>query len=285
MSEMSRPALLTIALLAAPTAAFADGASPTQPAEPRRPATPAHHGCPLSHADATSAINAGSIVGTLDGAPDETEALCSFGPSGEQVFAIRPTQPGQIDASLANPGTTFEGSVIVRSDCDSTDSQLACGIFSASFQAEACRTYYIIVEALFSGTGDFELTIAQTPSGPTSTCHGDGATPAEPADPADPNAGEGPATPPTFACEHDVCATGGPLTAVCSDCSTTVCENDPYCCDVAWDAICVNATEAFCGLICPSECGDFYCEPPETCESCAVDCGECFAATSVAAPR
>jgi hypothetical protein len=72
------------------------------------------------------------------------------------------------------------------------------------------------------------------------------------------------------------------LTSNCSSCATSVCDADPYCCAVRWDAICVNEVEQFCGVVCPSECGDFFCEEPETCETCETDCGTCGAAAASA---
>jgi len=54
-------------------------------------------------------------------------------------------------------------------------------------------------------------------------------------------------------CDHDVCTTGGPLLPACSTCADTVCTSDPYCCEVTWDALCVDAATTLC-----SECGGPY---------------------------
>lgn len=51
-------------------------------------------------------------------------------------------------------------------------------------------------------------------------------------------------------CEHDVCKTGAPLDPQCDSCATSVCEQDPFCCEVFWDRICVQEAESFCGLQC-----------------------------------
>lgn len=46
-------------------------------------------------------------------------------------------------------------------------------------------------------------------------------------------------------------------TPACSDapCCTLICAQDPYCCDVRWDAKCAGAAEAACGA-CANPCGD-----------------------------
>lgn len=50
-------------------------------------------------------------------------------------------------------------------------------------------------------------------------------------------------------CTHPVCDVGGPLTAGCSDCATTVCSTPgrEYCCTTAWDAACVASAHTLCG--------------------------------------
>ncbi len=87
--------------------------------------------------------------------------------------------------------------------------------------------------------------------------------------------GECPPPPP---CEHELCDTGGPLDPACDSCAADVCAADPFCCDVAWDGICVGLAEDLCGLDCgPAgpECGDGTCEAGESCLTCSTDCGEC----------
>ena len=54
-----------------------------------------------------------------------------------------------------------------------------------------------------------------------------------------------------------------------------VCEIDPYCCEVKWDALCVEEVDGeACGMC---SCGDAVCdaEAGETCDNCPGDCGEC----------
>ncbi len=48
-------------------------------------------------------------------------------------------------------------------------------------------------------------------------------------------------------CGHDTCTTGGPLDAGCDTCVADICAVDPFCCEVAWDDICVAEVESVCG--------------------------------------
>ena len=51
-------------------------------------------------------------------------------------------------------------------------------------------------------------------------------------------------------CSHDVCDTGSALS--CNDsCVQAVCAADSYCCDTAWDSVCVNEVAQYCG---PNTC-------------------------------
>jgi hypothetical protein len=58
------------------------------------------------------------------------------------------------------------------------------------------------------------------------------------------------------ACAHTVCASGGPLVAGCDDppvspsCASNVCALDPFCCNGAWDGICVSEVPGSCGYTC-----------------------------------
>ena len=55
---------------------------------------------------------------------------------------------------------------------------------------------------------------------------------------------------PPPACPHDVCHIGGPLDRFCDFCSETVCSFDNYCCNIGWDAICVQEAIVNCGASC-----------------------------------
>ncbi len=93
-----------------------------------------------------------------------------------------------------------------------------------------------------------------------------------------------PPPPPPASCTHSECASGAKLVASCSACATKVCGMDSYCCNVAWDGICVNEAKANCGTTCgsappppppppPSTCGHTSCvsgaKLAKTCSACA----------------
>jgi hypothetical protein len=53
-------------------------------------------------------------------------------------------------------------------------------------------------------------------------------------------------------CGHAVCKSGAALGSSCSTCAGDVCAQDPYCCSVAWDKICVSEVNEDCsGQTCP----------------------------------
>jgi len=76
--------------------------------------------------------------------------------------------------------------------------------------------------------------------------------------------------------ENDGCtATNSPGCGGCS-CQACVCQQDPYCCNTAWDGICVNECQEDCGGCgVMDDCGDGQCDATvgETCQTCPVDCG------------
>lgn len=83
---------------------------------------------------------------------------------------------------------------------------------------------------------------------------------------------------------NDCCFAGsGPG---CSDetCCNTVCTQDTFCCNVAWDSICAGEAQSLCGLNCPSPCdnpnagdccsanGGIGCNDSDCCNTvCAAD--------------
>jgi hypothetical protein len=69
--------------------------------------------------------------------------------------------------------------------------------------------------------------------------------------------------------KHDCFTTGGPG---CSDesCCSKVCKIDPFCCDTAWDGICVNEAFLYCGAPCVG-CFDCPPESPVEAEPCGSD--------------
>lgn len=48
-------------------------------------------------------------------------------------------------------------------------------------------------------------------------------------------------------CAHAPCAAGDKLVSTCSTCATAVCDADAYCCETAWDDICVSEAADLCG--------------------------------------
>lgn len=52
-------------------------------------------------------------------------------------------------------------------------------------------------------------------------------------------------------CAHNECTQGAALAAACDSCAQDICASDPYCCQTAWDSICVGETTSICGETCP----------------------------------
>ncbi|WP_437983099.1 hypothetical protein [Sorangium sp. So ce117] len=72
-------------------------------------------------------------------------------------------------------------------------------------------------------------------------------------------------------CGHTLCTTGGQLTSGCdvpplpTSCVGSICAVDSYCCDVAWDEICVREVASVCGKTCDT------CSDALQLTECAVD--------------
>lgn len=77
------------------------------------------------------------------------------------------------------------------------------------------------------------------------------------------------------ACAHDECVEGAPLASGCSDCVTSVCASDGYCCSGAWDDQCTAEVEQICGINCSGPCTAASC--PDGC--CNADTGICQTST------
>lgn len=72
-------------------------------------------------------------------------------------------------------------------------------------------------------------------------------------------------------CTHDVCEEGPALANGCSPCVTSVCNDDPYCCDTNWDYVCTFAVFDVCGTDCNAalpECEDQHSATPGYVETC-----------------
>ena len=47
-------------------------------------------------------------------------------------------------------------------------------------------------------------------------------------------------------CAHNMCSEGEVLEASCDTCAASICAVDSYCCDTAWDSICVDEVASVC---------------------------------------
>jgi hypothetical protein len=81
----------------------------------------------------------------------------------------------------------------------------------------------------------------------------------------------------TCSCAHSLCTSGTALAFSCDPCVQRICEVDPFCCIMDWDAVCVWEAETSCGYDCTAVCGNFVCDfsTGESCSSCQRDCGTC----------
>ena len=87
-----------------------------------------------------------------------------------------------------------------------------------------------------------------------------------------------PTPPPAPVCAHSECKPGASLEAECSDCAATVCAQDSFCCDNAWDALCVNQAQDVCGDVCAADPTDPT-PPPATCAHNECKTGKALDAT------
>lgn len=55
---------------------------------------------------------------------------------------------------------------------------------------------------------------------------------------------------PAPTCGHGLCTIDGPLATGCDPCVTTICAADSFCCQVAWDGICVSEVNTVCHEAC-----------------------------------
>jgi hypothetical protein len=80
------------------------------------------------------------------------------------------------------------------------------------------------------------------------------------------------------ACGHDECTAGAALDPGCSACTDAVCAADSYCCQTAWDDVCVGEVAQFCGESCDGGGGGCIHDEctaggplTQACSSCAAD--------------
>lgn len=82
------------------------------------------------------------------------------------------------------------------------------------------------------------------------------------------------------ACAHDVCEEGAGLDSTCDACATKVCAADAYCCETAWDNVCVGQVASACGKTCdsggqPAACGAYTGKTSFTCAPDGMGRGKC----------
>jgi hypothetical protein len=76
-------------------------------------------------------------------------------------------------------------------------------------------------------------------------------------------------------CAHDVCDQGAALANNCDSCVSSICAQDPYCCNTAWDHICVGYVEGTCQIDCfPIGMGVCGMQYPNH-KVCSDDNGQC----------
>jgi hypothetical protein len=235
---------------------------PLQPAGIAGP--PANDAC-TSPAIAVDGDQAFSTVGaTTDGVPHA--ACLSFGDDNvNQDIWYNYTATNGIDPiNISLCGSLYDTRVALYDGCGicpGSDANLiqcnddACGLQSQisglTLVAGNCYTIRIGGFTTATGTGNLSITYGAPPS----PCG---------------NAG------------HDCCTTGAPG---CDDvdCCNAVCAADSFCCDTAWDALCVDQVDTLCAAPCPSPCnpdnkhdcntpGGPGCSDVECCEAvCCID--------------
>ena len=75
-------------------------------------------------------------------------------------------------------------------------------------------------------------------------------------------------------CDHDVCEIGASLDKSCGSCAETVCEQDPFCCEVGWNRFCVEKAERLCNRTCDDVCQSQHsvCDEGEPLDPSCDDC-------------
>ena len=77
-------------------------------------------------------------------------------------------------------------------------------------------------------------------------------------------------------CAHPICSTGGTLVGTCDTCAAQICGQDSYCCNTAWDSVCVGEVGSICGQSCgtTTTCTHPICTSggklKSTCDACAA---------------
>jgi hypothetical protein len=129
-------------------------------------ACPACDVCPCVIAgDITDRINTQAVTGTNASGNDNVDSTCVSRPGEEVVYTVTPSSAERLVVSLVNPGTDYDTGLSVRSSSCEAGDEVACNDdfdgdqSQVTFDAEAGRTYYIVVEGADGDTGEYELTL------------------------------------------------------------------------------------------------------------------------------
>ncbi len=93
---------------------------------------------------------------------------CGGGTSGEDVFTFELSEPADVIVSTALPGTNFNTSVYVRSDCNDPASQLGCAAQAAqgdilSLPDLEPGSYFAVVDGFATASGNYEVRLSVRP--------------------------------------------------------------------------------------------------------------------------
>lgn len=240
---------------------------------------------------------------------------------GEAVYSLAAEATGVAAVSLSGAGTDAALLMLIANpaanpgQCSSLSCAKAGASLSLGMKAGLVHTLVVDTTAGLDATLKLTVTCGPAPSCGDGTCSGNESCGGCPKDCGTcPTCGDGSCNPKTencASCQADCgeckLATGPECTAKTTPgcpgcaCEATVCKEDDYCCDTAWDSICVDlCTDAggpmctkpdACGdndcgdnefpSTCPQDCGDPVgcgdgkCASSETCTSCPLDCGAC----------
>jgi hypothetical protein len=189
--------------------------------------------------DNPTSVSPGSTVsGSTFGATDDPEAFLCGSAAAATAPGVWYTLTGsgkEITLSTCNQATYDTQLSVYCADCedliciDGNDDTPGCAGFTTelTFCAQDHAEYQILVHGFSGATGNFDLTITEGAScDPTVEC---------PVGCGNPDAGD---------C-FDPAGNGTPFCDV-ADCCWSVCQSDPFCCNVVWDGLCAAEAEELC---------------------------------------
>jgi len=202
--------------------------------------------CPLDVCDIDEAVECGMVSAASNaGMDNDVEDYSCSGKiydAGEYAYVFIAPCDGPVTVNLLNE--TGATDLLVLGGEDEECAPWACvdmGVSTVTLDAMAGELYYFVVDGAAGWEGDFDLQVE---------C----------------SCGVG-----------DCCLPKGEPGCEQAGVEGCVCEFDPFCCDVAWDSICVDEAISECGLDCGGieKCGDGLCAGDEDCLTCPEDCGDC----------